>query len=1665
MTHTYPVAPWGGYDMKQVTVMFFAVFLLIAFAGNAMAISTAEFSYNGLTKTLTVSGESQDASSDSAYITISDIGGSVVYSTCASVSSKEFTGTFDTTSWSHETYFIDAHLYSSAGCTGTLQSTAFGGEFAYLQIQELQGEVDDLTIIINSLNTTIWNLIANGSINVSVNGTVNLTPLWDAIMALQGDVTTLNELLANITTNVTTLETTVTALEGDIATLDGRVDDLEALVATLTGDVTALEAAVTALQTDVAALETSVGALSVTVANLAAIMDAMNHGTINLYHAYVPGVENYLEVWGEAPQGSTTAYLRIYDVAGNTVYSDNFGVTAMMGEENMYAFSVFTGNEVDLTLFDPIKYNVVVYFAAPVDPNMVSALFDDLYIMWLADWVAYHEEWLVNITALVGGMNGSVNVTVINDILVEIESINIQIVSINGNITELHVIAVDLQAQIDDLTARVSALENGMSDLWDTINDMNHGTINLFHRMTDTENQLRVWGEAPEDAAYAVICVKDVDSDVGGIASIGDCLYRYDATVGSPYENVNFYDHWFDISGWDPIKYNVIVYFLEADEHYMTGYNVGQLFDDLFILELEQQILVLQNDLLGLTAAVDSNTGNITALWNDSTQQWDAITGLEIENWWQWHAIGMLRFENAMQWQAINLLRWSDFLQWHEIHELQDRVTALEEQIAHIQGGLSLVWDAADSRLRVKTYFPPGSSTARLYAYDSDDHQIYGPITVTAGANNEADYDWNVASWPIDTYTIKVNFLGAIDAYAWRSELFDGIMLEWLAEREYGFQFMESSTFETFQQSEPFGRSIVWGMTPEQGGEYSVQLVTYWTDNAENMSLTQGLAECQWFQGHYTNQFFYTLYLPATWPIATGGEGTYKAYLIATPCDAGEEYVSNTFSIELDDLANPWPVYGLGTVSLTPDSDQYFDGVYWTNQPIVEMEAQLGGDTEWMNDLRCEVWNYIASGQSRLYERWDFLEFAIAEFTSPMHCNGDIDLTELAPTRSGSAPEFDIEVCAHPIVGQVECDTTTFGLDTTPPVIDEESINPGVLDMVSGVWNFSADVTDDGVVRYVEFWLTNKTDANQTCYLGMANNTHDDFWLVQYDTTGECTPDGYYNFTVHAVDYAGNEAELTIDPLIDNTAPVVEDVWMEGFYGSGFTVFSLISDNLAGVEEAYATLRPYTCADPITYTLSWCEEVETEELVCEPIDELDEACYVACSAEATAATIDPCAAACTVEFATCEAYCGQFLSDVSIEWSYGGCVENCEAEHCAYATETQCGFTSRCDAGEVVADGVPPSDVMGCLDAVETTCEMYLYPLEVGASSYGSYEECVDDQTMGCYATHCSGAPDEFPSEWNLVSDAVLSSDEEACFATQECENKVYERDCGFEEFGVAVSCPPVEIVVPLVLTEGDALSGTWTGSLDGYGLDANKHYEVVVSAWDGAGNEDMGSGNEIASFFSMVGYTVTIVADVADPQYAGNSFVVRGGVTSTDGSEATGTVALSPWSAAAPLLLGQYAMSQSLSAGNGQVLTASYAPFPECEGIVYTASTSVAITRAPSSGGGGGGGGYTPPQCEDGYERDDSGRCVRIPEPTTTQNDEVTTQQSGGTGQTDTGDADGDENAGADQGDDEEPAEEPENLLTGAVIGGGLGTIGWLLIVLALIALLTGLYLVVRKK
>jgi hypothetical protein len=240
-------------------------------------------------------------------------------------------------------------------------------------------------------------------------------------------------------------------------------------------------------------LDTDLDELEVQVTELSDLVDAMNHGTINLrYRAEL----ELLEVWSEAPDGATgvTLEIRSVDDFDTIIYSDSDTIMNDGDNQNRYAFNDWTGDGVDVSSFDPESYDIQVLFTGMSGSYKVSDIFTNLELEDIRSSliVLYNED--ENLWIAVD--DNSNNITMLWDDSLE------QWVAISDLNSEVEMLWMNNQIQwfaigmlyVDSFMQwhAIDVLDNKVDLLRDRIISMNHGTINSYY--SSVENELEIWG-------------------------------------------------------------------------------------------------------------------------------------------------------------------------------------------------------------------------------------------------------------------------------------------------------------------------------------------------------------------------------------------------------------------------------------------------------------------------------------------------------------------------------------------------------------------------------------------------------------------------------------------------------------------------------------------------------------------------------------------------------------------------------------------------------------------------------------------------------------------------------------------------------------------------------------------------------------------------------------------------------------------------------------------------------------------------------------------------------------------------------------------------------------------------------------------------------------------
>jgi hypothetical protein len=322
--------------------------------------STINTYYNSNTDILTVSGEAPKAATQ-ASLTISKTSGSgTPYSDDSAVApsgtnENAYSFDVDVSSFDASSYNIEVAFFDSSD--NEIEGYGVSSIFNDLLVAEFDEDLTDLEQNVSD----IFDYLA--SLNVSGG--------------------------ADCSENISFLINQTIILQGELDDLSDRVDELNESLYALTLRVDGIDSTLVYLES--------------WLTDLSSRVNAMDHGTINLYYlgpGPVPILRNRLFVSGEAPVGAVSAKILLYDTtftwgdlfSGNPPVMSNIVpvFTALPSNQNLYFGSIATSS------LEPIKYNVVVRFYDSSSDLMtgydVSALFDNLIILDIAERLDEIEE-------------------------------------------------------------------------------------------------------------------------------------------------------------------------------------------------------------------------------------------------------------------------------------------------------------------------------------------------------------------------------------------------------------------------------------------------------------------------------------------------------------------------------------------------------------------------------------------------------------------------------------------------------------------------------------------------------------------------------------------------------------------------------------------------------------------------------------------------------------------------------------------------------------------------------------------------------------------------------------------------------------------------------------------------------------------------------------------------------------------------------------------------------------------------------------------------------------------------------------------------------------------------------------------------------------------------
>ena len=838
----------------------------------------------------------------------------------------------------------------------------------------------------------------------------------------------------------------------------------------------------------------------------------LSTGTINvLYYdenASWTQARDRVRVWGQSPVGAREAIIDIRNL--NQTVIDTQTVDVDTAGMNQRVYNVFFDPNSWPTQRLQIHINFVDSQGNIMAGYPVGTMFNDLFLLGVDDLVAQLTQELADAQALLAILE--------DDVEANADDITVLQQNVTQLLSDISQLADDIQAlqgDFSDLAADVLALQSDVATLQQVLVELvalfNHGTLNwvLYDQNASwgmAQNSLRVFGQAPLGAETAFVALRHLNQTVIVSQTVPV------QTITFPTDsNENSYQHFFtDISNesiYPREQLQIHVRFYDVNGN-MLGYNLEGMFNNLYLMRLRDDLTALNNSIDNLNQTM--------------IEEFDTIFGL------------------------LDSLIGHGTLQYRYYPETAEY---------KFQGAIPA---AAGFNPRFWIVDEQGST---VFETTNVNDFLYGPHNPLHGEESfwKLIVDANMLGSGI--FTVNMDFDTTTTAERWSVATISELALQdvqaSVAALFEQFATLNSGTINALYYSDAASwvqarDSVrVWGQAPI--GADTARVILRDLDQTELESITVPVQDLQSNQGSY--EAF----------LADFSERPSAQYHIIVRFYMGGNWMSgynvatmfNSFGL----LTGPYPVI---TTASEPVNSQYAQGIYWTNNETLVVSGAFDDRIRWTNNV-CTFDNMNINAQG------DFITLRQNMFTDTnMSCAFNIALSELTMARDNGAPEFDVRVCGTPreLEGNAECEVITIGYDTQAPVIDINSLIPNETMIMSGNYTFLANVIDNGVIANVSFHLINKTNASEVYYLGTATEAVNNTWSVTFDTT--TIPDGWYDYSVTATDAAGNTATVMIDPLVDNTAPVIHNVTHTGFSGTGHTISAHITDNYAGVEHAYA---------------------------------------------------------------------------------------------------------------------------------------------------------------------------------------------------------------------------------------------------------------------------------------------------------------------------------------------------------------------------------------------------------------------------------------------------------------------------------------------------------------
>jgi hypothetical protein len=533
------------------------------------------------------------------------------------------------------------------------------------------------------------------------------------------------------------------------------------------------------------------------------------------------------------------------------------------------------------------------------------------------------------------------------------------------------------------------------------------------------------------------------------------------------------------------------------------------------------------------------------------------------------------------------------------IEELNAELAALENTVDMLNtGNIQFQHNSTSNNMTILGEAPTTAQCAKTWIYTaSGTFLAHAHIGVSENPTG-ADYSLtdNTTGWPQETLNIIVQFYNNTGCHGSPigtvQDTFDSLLSEDL----FGFRDITASTYVTSYYVNNIQVPVTFALKSDYGSWFGGMLykIEYRTNPGEGWNELEG---CSYYPEGIKTYKHGNIELNST--------GTKRVQLRAVRCGPmphTEDYTSYTFRIRHVDLKDALEAY---TTIVSPLENSHYDeinysypvgsiepNVYWTQSGNLPLLAYFTTNTEPANP-RCGVFYDDEYGVERTIGNY----LKTAEGPDSWYC--DIGAYNFNTDEWGNTNRFEgkyttIRVSER-VVSQADAiDEIHMGIDNQKPEIN--SITPDESEIMNGIYTWHADVSDNlSGIAQVDFYLIEKAgyeyckqvDENLQCWIGDGNSIWpvpnvsfnaniEPYGKFYYDLNTLNFPDGDYNVGFGATDIAGNYFYKEVDPIIDNTKPIINSVAITPagpkIRGTTIIISANVSDNLSGVNSVWATI-------------------------------------------------------------------------------------------------------------------------------------------------------------------------------------------------------------------------------------------------------------------------------------------------------------------------------------------------------------------------------------------------------------------------------------------------------------------------------------------------------------